>query len=90
MDNKIHSAKVKTPIFEYKWQKEKPNKKFIQSRIESFIILIDNKENVRILDFNSELKKLIVTIISQGILIKLDKNYQKKFFRLTKFSKENF
>lgn len=94
MPKKSRTAKLKTPIFEYTWYKEvnqiETNKEFIQDQIDSFKLMIDNKENVNLGDLKDELKTFIKVIPSQGHLVKLDKDYQEKFFEIAKFVKERF
>ena len=50
MAKKSRTGKIKTGVFEYSWTKEinkvETNKKFIQSQIDSFILLIENKESI--------------------------------------------
>ena len=94
MPKNARKAKIKTPVFEYSWYKEvnkiETNKKLIQNQIDSFKLLIDNKESVKMVDLRDELKEFIRIIPSQGHLVKLDKEYQDKFFEITKFVKEYF
>ncbi len=86
-------SRTGTPIVDYSWYKEinqtKTNKDFIQNQIDSFILLIDNKENIEIWDYRDELKEFTKIIPAQGHLAKLDKEYQEKYFRITKFVKEH-
>jgi hypothetical protein len=94
MAKKSRTGKIKTPVFEYSWYKEinrtETNKKFIQNQIDSFILLIENKENIKIGDYRDELKEFTTILPAQGHLTKLDKEYQEKYFRITKFVKEQF
>ena len=50
--------------------------------------MIENKENIEIWDYRDELKAFTTIIPAQGHLVKLDKVYQEKYFRITKFVKE--
>ncbi|MFX1500200.1 MAG: hypothetical protein ACFFDH_04455 [Promethearchaeota archaeon] len=94
MAKKSRTAKVKIPFLEYSWYKEinqiETNKEFIQNQIDSFILLIENKDNVKIGDYRDELKAFTTMLPAQGHLSKLDKEYQEKYFRITKFVKDNF
>ncbi len=94
MAKKSRTGKIKTGVFEYSWTKEinkvETNKKFIQSQIDSFILLIENKESIKIGDYRDELKEFTTLIVAQGHLAKLDEEYQKKYFKITKFIKDNF
>ena len=94
MPKKSRTAKIKTPIFEYTWYKEinkiKTNKKFIQDQIDSIKLMIENKDDINMGDIRDELKTFIKIIPSQGHLVKLDKEYQERFFEITKFVKEHF
>jgi len=94
MAKKSRTAKIKSPFFEYSWYKEinqtETNKEFIQNQIDSFILLVENKDSVKIGDYHDELKAFTTIIPSQGHLAKLDKEYQEKYFRITKFVKEQF
>ena len=91
---KSRTAKIKTPIFDYTWYKEinkvETNKKFIQDQIDSFILLVDNKDKINPSDFRDELKTFISLIPSQGHLVKLDKEYQEKFFRIAEYLNKQF
>ena len=91
---KSRTAKLKTPIFEYTWYKEiskiETNKNFIQDQIDSFILLIDNKNKINPSDFKDELKAFISLIPSQGHLVKLDKDYIDKYFRIAEFINKQF
>lgn len=68
MPKKFRTAKIKTPFFDYTWYKEinkiETNKKFIQNQIDSFKLMIDNKEYVNIGDLRDELKAFIKLIPS--------------------------
>ncbi|KKL95438.1 hypothetical protein LCGC14_1854590 [marine sediment metagenome] len=94
MAKKSRTGKIKTPIFEYSWYKEisktKTNKKFIHDQIDSFISLIEHKDSINISDYKDELKAFTKIIPSQGHLVKLDKEYQDKYYVITKFIKEQF
>ena len=94
MAKKSRTAKIKTPIFEYSWYKEinqpETNKEFIQSKINDFILLIENQESVNIRDMRVEFIEFTKLVPAQGHLSKLDKEYQGKFLKITKFVKERF
>jgi len=92
MVKKSHNIRVKAPFIEYHWYKE-INKddasiKFIEKQIDSFRLLVDNKNSINVSNFKEEIITFISIIPAQGHLIKLDKEYQKKFFEITKFIKD--
>ncbi|KKM01673.1 hypothetical protein LCGC14_1792080 [marine sediment metagenome] len=64
--------------------------KFIKSQIDSFTILINNKEKIDANNFKDELETFISLIPAQGHLVKLNNDYQGKFFNITKFVKDTW
>ena len=94
MAKKTRTAKLKTPLFDYTWYKE-INKidadiKFIKKQIDSFIILVENKNDINPNNFKDELETFVALIPAQGHLVKLDKEFQEKFFKITKFMKDTW
>lgn len=91
MVKKSHNIKVKAPFFEYHWYKEinkdNANIKFIERQIDSFNLLIKNKNRIDPGNFRDELKIFISLVPFQGHLIKLDKEYIEKFFKIAKYMK---
>ena len=94
MAKKSREIKIKTPVIEYTWYKEinktKTNKKFIQKKIDDYILLINNKDKIDPNNFKDEIEAFISIIPAQGHLNKLDKEYQEKFFKITKFVKDTW
>ncbi|MFX1337605.1 MAG: hypothetical protein ACFFDK_03265 [Promethearchaeota archaeon] len=92
MIKKYRSGKIKLPIFEYSWSKEidkeEPNIMVIQDQIDTFIFVIQKKENFKISDLRNEFKTFIKLMIRRGHLTRLEENYQDKFLEITKFVKE--
>jgi len=92
MIKKYRSGKIKLPIFEYSWSKEidkeEPNIIVIQEQIDTFLFVIQKKENFKIDDLRNEFKLFIKLMIRHGHLTRLDKKYQDKFLEITKFVKE--
>ena len=89
---KSREGKIKTPIFQYTWYKEiskiDADMKFIKKQIDSFLLLTENKDKINPNNFKDELETFISLIPAQGHLIKLEKDYQEKFFKITKFVKD--
>ena len=94
IEKKVKSGEINTGIFKYNWQKEinkiKTNKDFIQDQIDSFLLLIKNVEKIEIGIYGAELNEFLKVIPAQGHLSKLDKEFQDKFFKISKFYEENF
>ncbi len=94
MAKKSRTGKVKAPFFEYTWYKEinkiDADMKFIKKQIDSFNILIDNKDKIDPNNFKDEIETFISLIPAQGHLVKLEKDYQEKFFNITKFIKDTW
>jgi len=94
MIKKYRSGKIKLPAFEYNWSKEidkeEPNIEALQNQIDSFIFVIQKKESFKINDLRTEFKTFIKLIIRRGHLPKLNKIYQEKFLKITRFFKENW
>ena len=94
MAKKSRTGKVKAPFFEYTWYKEinkiDADMKFIKKQIDSFNILIDNKDKIDPNNFKDEIETFISLIPAQGHLVKLEKDYQEKFFKITKFIKDTW
>lgn len=94
MAKKSRTAKIKAPFFEYSWYKEinkiDADMKFIKKQIDSFNILIDNKDKIDPNNFKDEIETFISLIPAQGHLVKLEKDYQEKFFKITKFIKDTW
>ena len=92
MIKKHRSGKIKLPVFEYNWSKEvdkeEPNIKVIQDQIDTFLFVIQKKENFKINDLYNEFKIFIKLIISRGHLTRLEEKYQDKFLEITKFTKD--
>jgi len=92
MIKKLRSGKIKLPVFEYSWSNEidktEPNLNIIRNQINSFIFVIQNKEDFRIDDFRGEFKVFTKLIIRNGHLTKLEKEYQDKFLKITSFVEE--
>ena len=94
MIKKRHEGRIKLPIFEYNWTKEvakeEPNLIVIRNQINTFMFVIQNKENFKIDDFREEFKKFTKLIIRHGHLTKLEKEYRDKFLLINKFIKNNW
>ena len=94
MAKKSRTAKIKAPFFEYSWYKEinkiDADMKFIKKQIDSFNLLIDNKDKIDPNNFKDEIETFISLIPAQGHLVKLEKDYQEKFFKITKFIKDTW
>lgn len=92
MIKKRREGKIKLPIFEYNWSKEvdkeEPNLNIIRNQINTFMFVIQNKDNFKIDDFREEFKKFTKQIIRHGHLTKLQKEYQDKFLLINKFIKD--
>lgn len=92
MIKKHRSGKIKLPVFEYSWSKEidkeEPNINVIQDKIDSFIFVIQKKEDFKLNDLRDEFKTFIKLIIRHGHITKLKKDYQDKFLKITKFVKD--
>ena len=92
MIKKRREGKIKLPIFEYNWSKEidkkEPDLNIIRNQINTFIFVIQNKHNFKIEDFREEFKAFTKLIIRHGHITKLEKDYQEKFLRITKFIKD--
>ena len=94
MANKSHDVEIKVPFIKYHWykeiNKEETNIEFIQNQIDSFKILVDNQNKINVSDFKDEIKTFISIIPAQGHLVKLNEEYQKNFFEITKYMKEQY
>ena len=94
MAKKSRKAKIKAPFFEYSWYKEinkiDADMDFIKSQIDSFVLLTENKDKINPSNFKKELETFISLIPAQGHLVKLEKDYQEKFFKITKFTKDTW
>jgi len=94
MIKRRREGRIKLPIFEYNWTKEvakeEPNLNIIRDQIDTFIFVIQNKENFKIDDFQEEFKKFTKLIIRHGHLTKLEKEYQNKFLKINKFIKNSW
>lgn len=94
MAKKSRTGEIKAPFFHYTWYKEinkiDANIKFIKDQIDSFVLLIENKDKIDVNNFRDELKTFIALIPAQAHLKKLDKEYQEKFFKITKFVKDTW
>jgi len=92
MIKKRREGKIKLPIFEYNWSKEidkgEPNFNIIRNQINTFIFVIQNRENFNIEDFREEFIAFTKLIIRHGHLTKLEKEYREKFLKITKFIKD--
>lgn len=92
MIKKHRSGKIKLPVFEYSWSKEinkeEPNIEVIQDQIDTFIFVIQKKENFKINDLRNEFKIFIKLIIRHGHITRLEEKYQDKFLEITKFVKD--
>ncbi len=92
MIKKRREGRIKLPIFEYNWTKEiakeEPSLNVIRNQINTFMFVIQNKENFKINDFHEEFKKFTKLIIRHGHLTKLEKEYQDKFLIINKFIKD--
>ena len=93
MIKKRREGRIKLPIFEYNWSKEvdkeEPNLNIIRNQINTFMFVIQNKDNFKIDDFREEFKKFTKLIIRHGHLTKLEKEYQNKFLKINKFIKNS-
>lgn len=94
MIKKRREGRIKLPIFEYNWSKEvdkeEPNLNVIRNQINTFMFVIQNKENFKIDDFREEFKKFTKLIIRHGHLTKLEKEYRDKFLLINKFIKDKW
>lgn len=94
MAKKSRTGKIKAPFFQYTWYKEinkiDADMKFIKAQIDSFVLLIENKDKIDASNFKDELETFVSLIPAQGHLTKLDKEYQDKFFKITKFVKDTW
>ena len=94
MTKKSRTGRIKAPFFEYSWYKEinkiDADMKFIKRQIDSFLLLTENKDKINPSNFKDELETFISLIPSQGHLVKLEKEYQEKFFKITKFTKDTW
>lgn len=92
MIKKRREGRIKLPIFEYNWSKEvdkeEPNLNVIRNQINTFMFVIQNKENFKIDDFREEFRKFTKLIIGHGHLTKLEKRYRDKFLIINKFIKD--
>lgn len=92
MIKKHRSGKIKLPVFEYNWSKEidkeEPNIEVIQYQIDTFIFVIQKKENFKINDLRNEFETFIKLIIRHGHITRLEAKYRDKFLEITKFVKE--
>ena len=92
MIKKHRSGKIKLPVFEYSWSKEidkeEPNFRVIQDQIDTFIFVIQKKENFKINDLRNEFKIFIKLIIRHDHITRLEEKYQDKFLEITKFVKD--
>ena len=92
MIKKHRSGKIKLPVFEYRWSKEmdkeEPDIEVIQDQIDTFLFVIQKKENFKINDLRNEFKTFIKLIIRRGHLTRLEEIYQDKFLEITKFVKD--
>lgn len=92
MIKKRREGRIKLPIFEYNWSKEvdkeEPNLNVIRNQINTFMFVIQNKENFKIDDFREEFRKFTKLIIGHGHLTKLEKGYRDKFLIINKFIKD--
>lgn len=91
MAKKSHDVEIKVPFVKYHWYKEinkaETNIEFIQNQIDSFKMLVDNQNNINVSDFKDEIRAFISIIPAQGHLVKLNEEYQKKFFVITAYMK---
>lgn len=94
MVKKSHDVEIKVPFVKYYWykeiNKEETNTKFIQNQIDSFKLLVDNKNKINVSDFKDEIRTFISIIPAQGHLIKLSEEYQNKFFKITEYMKKQY
>lgn len=94
MAKKTREAEIKLPFIKFSWFKEinKPetNKDFIQSQIDSFILLVENKNKIKIGVYKEELKAFLSILPAQGHLSKLDKDYQEKYFKIAEYYKSQY
>jgi hypothetical protein len=94
MVKQIKGGEINTGLFKYSWQKEinkiKTNKKFIQGQIDSFMILLENLDQLDIGIYGDELREFLTVVPAQGHLSKLDKDYQDKFFIISEFYEKHF
>ncbi len=92
MIKKHRSGKIKLPVFEYSWSKEidkeVPNIKVIQDQINTFLFVIQKKENFKINDLRNEFKSFVKLMVRRGHITRLEENYQDKFLEITNFVKE--
>ena len=91
MIKKRREGRIKLPIFEYNWSKEvdkeEPNLNIIRNQINTFMFVIQNKDNFKIDDFREEFQKFTKLIVRHRHLTKLEKEYQDKFLTINKFIK---
>lgn len=94
MIKKYRSGKIKLPIFEYRWSKEidkkEPNLNIVRNQINSFMFVIQNKDKFKIDDFREEFKVFTNLIIRHGHITKLEREYQERFLKITKFIKDYY
>ncbi|MCP6718605.1 MAG: hypothetical protein KJI71_00050 [Patescibacteria group bacterium] len=94
MIKKRHDVEIKVPFVKYHWykeiNKEETNIEFIQKQIDSFKMLVDNQNKINVSDFKDEIKAFISIIPTQGHLIKLSDEYQKKNFEITNYMKKQY
>ena len=54
-------------------------------------MLVDNQNKINVSDFKNEIIRTFISIIpAQGHLIKLNEEYQKKFFKITEYIKKQY
>ncbi len=68
--------------------KIKTKKKFIEKQIDSFMILIENRNSVKVGVYKEEFMEFCRLVTAQGHLSKLDEEYKKKFFEINKVIKD--
>ena len=89
----MKKGKVNVGPIGFEWEKELQNRdadiNIVKTQIDSYLLVIEHKSESNLLELCQPLKKLINVIEIYGHLIRLEKEYQDKFFKLTKFRKDN-
>lgn len=93
MVKKGQSVRVKVPFVEYRWYKEISKRdvdlQYLQNLIDSYLIFIKNK-NSNWSELHGELTEFTRLVVTNGHLVKLNKEYQDKFFEISEFIEEQW
>ena len=88
MVRKGQSVRVKLPFIEWSWYKEVSKKdvdiKYLQNLIDSYLLFIEH-QNTNTGEFHEELTQFTNLVVANGHLIKLTKEYQERFFKISNF-----